>query len=81
MTPEDSPRRTPEPPERPAFSPGPWARGFLYSLFALGAIAYGHFTRQRPLTLTKAVALCAFAILIGVVIGLLQTWARNSAEE
>lgn len=82
MIPEEhSASSTERPPERPAFSPGPWSRGLLYSLFALGALAYGHFSGQRPLTPFKAVALGAFAVIAGVVIAVLQNWARKAAED
>lgn len=82
MTPDERPARPPEePPEPPVFSPGPWSRGLLYSLFAVAALAYGHYSGQRPLTPFKAVALGAFAILAGVVIALLQNWARNAAVD
>jgi hypothetical protein len=67
--------------EPPVYSPGPWSRGMLYSLLALAALAYGHFSGQRPLTLVKGLLLGAFAILAGVAIAVLQTGARRAADE
>jgi membrane protein implicated in regulation of membrane protease activity len=53
----------------------------LYSLFALAAIAYGHYSGQRPLTPLKAAALGLFAIFAGVAIAVLQNWARRAADD
>ena len=63
--------------DKPKYSPGPWARGILYSVVALGALLYGHLSGERPLTPFKAIVLCSVAIGAGVAIAALQTWARQ----
>ncbi|HEY3266145.1 MAG TPA: hypothetical protein VGM37_04410 [Armatimonadota bacterium] len=67
--------------DKPTFSPGPWARGALYTLLALGALLWGHLSGERPLTPFKWAALGSFAVLAGVAIALLQNWARDVSHE
>lgn len=67
--------------EKPTFSPGPWLRGGLYTLFALAALVYGHTSGERPLTPIKWAVLGAIAVIAGVAIALLQQWARGAADE
>jgi len=66
--------------EEPAFSPGPWLRGGLYTLFALAALMYGHTSGERPLTPLKWAVLGAIAVIAGVVIAVLQNWARGAVR-
>lgn len=67
--------------EKPAFSPGPWLRGGLYTLFAVAALLYGDLSGQRPLTPLKWTVLGAIAVGAGATVALLQTWARGAAED
>jgi uncharacterized membrane protein YebE (DUF533 family) len=65
--------------DAPKYSPGPLARGIVYSACALGALLYGHLSGQRPLTPFKALVLCSLAIGAGIAIAALQNWARRKS--
>jgi hypothetical protein len=66
--------------EEPTFSPSPWARGLMYTLFAFGALLYGHMSGERPLTPIKWALLGSLALAAGVALALLQAWARKASE-
>lgn len=63
--------------DAPKYSPGPVARGIVYSTCALGALLYGHLSGERPLTPFKALVLCSIAVAAGIAIAALQSWARR----
>lgn len=67
--------------EQPKYSPSPWARGLMYTLCAFGALIYGHVSGERVLdTPIKWIGLGSVAILAGVGLALLQSWARHASE-